>query len=78
MCTLVGEGSQLADIVRMIQMLNRGLEGDDATRFAAIAANSYCPQALSAPSAASQRRDAVSNVMRFLQIRPLTAGERNL
>ncbi|KKC02937.1 DUF732 domain-containing protein [Mycobacterium nebraskense] len=52
-CTLVGEGSQLADIVRMIQMLNRGLQGDDATRFAAIAANSYCPQALSAPNAAS-------------------------
>lgn len=52
-CTLVSEGSQLADVVRMIQMLNRGLQGDDASRFAAIAANSYCPQALSVSSTAS-------------------------
>ncbi|OJZ65798.1 hypothetical protein BRW65_27640 [Mycobacterium paraffinicum] len=52
-CKLVNEGSNLTDIVRMIQMLNRGLQGDDATRFAAIAANSYCPQALAPPSAAS-------------------------
>lgn len=52
-CKLVSEGSNLTDIVRMIQMLNRGLQGDDATRFAAIAAKSYCPQALSATDAAS-------------------------
>ncbi|MGD1237485.1 DUF732 domain-containing protein [Mycobacterium seoulense] len=52
-CKLVSEGAKLSDIVRMIQMLNRGLQGDDATRFAAIAANSYCPQALSASDAAS-------------------------
>ncbi|OBH26741.1 hypothetical protein A5692_26355 [Mycobacterium sp. E342] len=52
-CKLVSEGAQLGDVVRMIQMLNRGLQGDDATRFAAIAANSYCPQALSAPQVAS-------------------------
>ncbi|OBF10193.1 hypothetical protein A5730_07585 [Mycobacterium sp. ACS4054] len=52
-CKLVSEGANLTDVVRMLQMLNRGLQGDDATRFAAIAANSYCPQALSAPSTAS-------------------------
>ncbi|BBZ74599.1 DUF732 domain-containing protein [Mycobacterium paraseoulense] len=52
-CKLVSEGSQLSDVVRMIQMLDRGLQGDDATRFAAIAASSYCPQALSTSDAAS-------------------------
>lgn len=52
-CKLVSEGAQLSDIVRMIQMLNRGLQGDDASRFAAIAANSYCPQALSTSNVAS-------------------------
>lgn len=52
-CKLVGEGMDLAAVVRTIQMVNPSLQGDNATRFAAIAANTYCPQALTPPSTGS-------------------------
>ena len=47
-CQAVGQGTQLADAVKTIQTQNPGLHGDNAARFTAIAANVYCPQALSA------------------------------
>jgi len=36
------------DVVKDIQAQNSGLRGDNAARFTAIAANVYCPSALSA------------------------------
>ena len=38
----------MADIVKTIQTQNPGLHGDNAARFAAIAANVYCPTTLAA------------------------------
>lgn len=46
-CQAVGKGTQMVDVVKTIQAQNSGLHGDNAARFAAIAANVYCPQALS-------------------------------
>ncbi len=46
-CKMVDQGKQLVDVVKTIQILNPGLQGDNAARFTAIAANVYCPQALS-------------------------------
>ena len=47
-CQTVGNGTQMVDVVKKIQAQNSGLHGDNAARFTAIAANVYCPQALSA------------------------------
>jgi hypothetical protein len=47
-CQAVGKGTQMVDVVKTIQSQNPGLHGDNAARFTAIAANVYCPQALSA------------------------------
>jgi hypothetical protein len=47
-CQAVGQGTQMADVVKTVQAQNSGLHGDNAARFTAIAANVYCPQALSA------------------------------
>lgn len=47
-CQQVGNGRQMVDVVKAIQAQNSGLHGDNAARFTAIAANVYCPQALSA------------------------------
>jgi hypothetical protein len=47
-CQAAGQGTQMVDIVKTIQAQNSGLHGDNAARFTAIAANVYCPQALSA------------------------------
>ena len=47
-CQTVGNGTQMVDVVKTIQAQNSGLHGDNAARFTAIAANVYCPQALSA------------------------------
>lgn len=46
-CQAVDKGTQMVDVVKAIQAQNSGLHGDNAARFAAIAANVYCPQALS-------------------------------
>jgi Protein of unknown function (DUF732) len=48
-CQAVGKGTQMVDVVKTIQSRNPGLHGDNAARFTAIAANVYCPQALSVP-----------------------------
>jgi Protein of unknown function (DUF732) len=45
-CKMSGQGSQMADLVKTIQAQNPGLTGDNAARFTAIAANTYCPEAL--------------------------------
>ncbi len=45
-CRMAGRGTQLADIVHNVQKLNPKLQGDNAARFTAIAANVYCPTAL--------------------------------
>lgn len=47
-CQAVGKGTQMVDVVKAVQAQNSGLQGDNAARFTAIAANVYCPQALSA------------------------------
>ncbi len=45
-CKMVDQGKQMVDVVKTVQNLNPGLHGDNAARFTAIAANVYCPQAL--------------------------------
>lgn len=45
-CKMVDHGKQMVDVVKTVQDLNPGLHGDNAARFTAIAANVYCPQAL--------------------------------
>jgi Protein of unknown function (DUF732) len=49
-CQAVDKGTQMVDVVKTIQAQNSGLHGDNAARFTAIAANVYCPQALSVNS----------------------------
>jgi Protein of unknown function (DUF732) len=46
-CTMAAQGKQMVDVVKTVQSLNPGLHGDNAARFTAIAANAYCPQAVS-------------------------------
>jgi hypothetical protein len=48
-CQAAGQGRQMVDVVKSIQAENSGLRGDNAARFTAIAANVYCPEALSTP-----------------------------
>jgi Protein of unknown function (DUF732) len=45
-CQAVGQGTQMVDVVKTVQAQNSGLRGDNAAKFTAIAANVYCPQAL--------------------------------
>jgi hypothetical protein len=49
-CKMVDQGKQMVDVVKTVQNLNPGLHGDNAARFTAIAANVYCPQALTVVS----------------------------
>jgi len=45
-CQAVGQGTPMADVVKTIQAQNTGLSADKAATFTAIAANVYCPDAL--------------------------------
>jgi hypothetical protein len=45
-CQSVGQGMPMVDVVRTIQAQNARLSGDNAAKFTAIAANVYCPDAL--------------------------------
>jgi Protein of unknown function (DUF732) len=45
-CDLVDSGMTGYEIVQHLQDSNPGFEGDGAAKFAAIAAQAYCPQAL--------------------------------
>ena len=47
-CNMAGQGTQMADIVKSVQKLNPKLQGDNAAKFTAIAANVDCPDALGA------------------------------
>ncbi len=49
-CKMVDQGKQMVDVVKTVQSLNPGLHGDNAARFTAIAADVYCPQALTVVS----------------------------
>jgi hypothetical protein len=46
-CQEVGQGKPMVDVVNEVQAQNSRLRGDNAARFTAIAANVYCPSALS-------------------------------
>jgi hypothetical protein len=45
-CELVDEGMRGVEIVQKLQDSNPGFEGDGAAKFAALAAQAYCPQKL--------------------------------
>jgi hypothetical protein len=45
-CSQVHGGDAMADVVKTVQTENPGLQGDNAARFTAIAANVYCPTTL--------------------------------
>jgi Protein of unknown function (DUF732) len=46
-CEKAGQGTQMVDVVKDVQSLNPGLTQEKAAKFTAIAANVYCPTALS-------------------------------
>jgi hypothetical protein len=45
-CDLADGGMEGADIVKNLQEKNPGFQGDGAAKFAALAAQAYCPQKL--------------------------------
>src|ERR1700759_104125 len=45
-CQAVGQGEQMADVVKTVQAQNPGLNPDNPPKFTAIAANVYCPNTL--------------------------------
>lgn len=45
-CDLADGGMEAADIVQNLQDRNPGFQGDGAAKFAALAAQAYCPQKL--------------------------------
>jgi hypothetical protein len=47
-CKMANQGNQLADVVKTVEARNPGLSEENAAKFAAIAANTYCPNALPA------------------------------
>ena len=52
-CDTVNGGTQMSDVVKTLQSKNPSLSENKANKFAAIAANAYCPQAISTGSAPS-------------------------
>jgi uncharacterized protein DUF732 len=49
-CDKVGGGTEMSDVVKTLTSKNASLNPDKASKFAAIAANTYCPDAISATS----------------------------
>ena|ERR1700742_1650859 len=45
-CSTVGSGTQMADVVKTVQSQNPGLRQENAAKFTALAASAYCPKAL--------------------------------
>jgi hypothetical protein len=45
-CQRAAQGEPMVDLVKSVEQLNPGLTEDRAAKFAAIAANAYCPNAL--------------------------------
>ena len=52
-CDKVGGGTDMSDVVKTLTTKNTSLNPDKAGKFAAIAANAYCPDAVSASSSTS-------------------------
>ena len=50
-CDKVSGGTDMSDVVTTLTKKNTSLNPDKASKFAAIAANAYCPDAISATSA---------------------------
>ena len=53
-CDLVNGGTDMSDVVTTLTKKNTSLNPDKASKFAAIAANAYCPDAVSTTSSASE------------------------
>ncbi|HEX5253893.1 MAG TPA: DUF732 domain-containing protein [Mycobacterium sp.] len=45
-CDTVGQGTQMPDVVKTLLSKNSALSQDKANQFAAIAASTYCPSAI--------------------------------
>ena len=52
-CDKVNGGTDMSDVVKTLTSKNPSLNPDKASKFAAIAANAYCPDAVSTTSSAS-------------------------
>jgi uncharacterized protein DUF732 len=52
-CDKVNGGTDMSDVVKTLISKNASLNPDKAAKFAAIAANAYCPDAISSTSAPS-------------------------
>jgi Protein of unknown function (DUF732) len=52
-CDKVNGGTDMSDVVKTLTTKNSSLNPDKASKFAAIAANAYCPDAISSSSAPS-------------------------
>lgn len=52
-CELVDDGMEGVEIVQKLQDSNPGFQGDGAAKFAALAAQAYCPQKLTGGDAAA-------------------------
>ncbi len=52
-CDTVKGGTQMSDVVDTLKSKNANLSDEKANKFAGIAANSYCPDAISSSSPAS-------------------------
>jgi uncharacterized protein DUF732 len=52
-CDKVNGGTDMSDVVKTLTSKNASLNPDKASKFAAIAANTYCPDAISTTSSPS-------------------------
>ena len=52
-CDKVNGGTDMSSVVKTLETKNTSLNPDKASKFAAIAANAYCPDAVSASSSTS-------------------------
>jgi hypothetical protein len=60
-CQTVGQGTQMTDVIKTLQSKNSSLSDEKAAKFTAIAANAYCPDAISTPSSTpSAKPDSAS------------------
>jgi len=55
-CDTVKGGTQMTDVVKTLQSKNSSLSDDKANKFAAIAANAYCPDAISTTSSTTSAK----------------------
>ncbi len=56
----VNGGTQMPDVVKTLQSKNSSLSEDKANKFTAIAANAYCPDAISSTSSTPSATPAAS------------------